>query len=135
VGGRLLGLPVALWLWLGVALAVSAALNLTAFGRRTSAIGINARANFLAGINVRPVTVALYALSGLFSAVAGVMLVGFGGQASLGIGAPHLFQSIAAVVIGGVGVLGGRGRYIGVAAGTVSLVTPVSVLMALNMPE
>ncbi len=135
VGGTLLGVPGALWLWLAVALAISAALSLTAFGRRTYAIGTNARASFLAGINVRAVTVVLYALSGLFSAVAGVMLVGFGGQAALGMGEPYLFQSIAAVVIGGVSVLGGRGHYVGVAAGTVSLVTLVSVLMALNMPE
>ena len=134
-GGMLLGVPAALWLWLAVALAVSAALSLTAFGRRTYAIGTNARASFLAGINVRAVTVALYALSGLFSAAAGVMLVGFGGQAALGMGEPYLFQSIAAVVIGGVAILGGRGHYAGVAAGTVSLVTLVSVLMALNMPE
>ena len=135
VGGTLLGVPAALWLWLAVALAVSVALSLTAFGRRTYAIGTNARASFLAGINVRAVTVALYALSGLFSAVAGVMLVGFGGQAALGMGEPYLFQSIAAVVIGGVAVMGGRGHYVGVAVGTISLVTLVSVLMALNMPE
>ncbi len=135
VGGTLLGVPAALWLWLAVALAVSVALSLTAFGRRTYAIGTNARASFLAGINVRAVTVALYALSGLFSAVAGIMLVGFGGQAALGMGEPYLFQSIAAVVIGGVAVMGGRGHYVGVAAGTISLVTLVSVLMALNMPE
>lgn len=135
VGGTLLGVPGALWLWLAVAMAVSAALSLTAFGRRTYAIGTNARASFLAGINVRAVTVALYALSGLFSAVAGIMLVGFGGQAALGMGEPYLFQSIAAVVIGGVAVMGGRGHYAGVAAGTISLVTLVSVLMALNMPE
>lgn len=63
------------------------------------------------------------------------MLVGFGGQAALGMGEPYLFQSIAAVVIGGVAVMGGRGHYVGVAAGTISLVTLVSVLMALNMPE
>jgi ribose transport system permease protein len=135
VGGMLLGVPAALWLWLAVAMAVSAVLSLTAFGRRTYAIGTNARASYLAGINVRAVTVALYALSGLFSAVAGIMLVGYGGQAALGMGEPYLFQSIAAVVIGGVAVLGGRGHYAGVAAGTVSLVTLVSVLMALNMPE
>ena len=134
-GGTLLGVPAALWLWLAVALAVSAALSLTAFGRRTYAIGTNARASFLAGINVRAVTVALYALSGLFSAAAGIMLVGFGGQAALGMGEPYLFQSIAAVVIGGVAILGGRGHYAGVAAGTISLVTLVSVLMAMNMPE
>lgn len=135
VHASLLGVPAALWLWVAVAAAVSAVLSLTGFGRRTYAIGTSARASYLAGINVSAVTVALYALSGLFSALAGVMLVGFGGQAALGMGDPYLFQSIAAVVIGGVAILGGRGHYVGVAAGTISLVTLVSVLMALNMPE
>ena len=135
VHASLLGVPAALWLWAAAAVAVSAVLSLTGFGRRTYAIGTGARASYLAGINVSAVTVALYALSGLFSALAGVVLVGFGGQAALGMGDPYLFQSIAAVVIGGVAILGGRGHYVGVAAGTVSLVTLVSVLMALNMPE
>ena len=133
--GVLLGVPAALWLWLGVALLVSAILGLTAFGRGTYAIGTNARASYLAGVNVVASTVALYALCGFFAALAGVLLVGFGGQASLGMGDPYLFQSIAAVVIGGVYILGGRGHYAGVVAGAISLVALVSVLMALNMPE
>jgi ribose transport system permease protein len=133
--GLWLGVPAALWLWLAAAVVVSAVLSLTSFGRATYAIGNNARASFLAGVNVTAVTVALYALSGLFAALAGVMLVGFGGQASLGMGEPYLFQSIAAVVIGGVYILGGRGSYVGVVAGAISLVALVSVLMALNMPE
>ena len=135
VHGLWLGIPTALWLWLIVAVIVSAVLGLTSFGRATYAIGNNARASFLAGVNVTAVTSALYALSGLFAALAGVLLVGFGGQASLGMGEPYLFQSIAAVVIGGVYILGGRGYYIGVVAGAISLVALVSVLMAMNMPE
>ena len=81
------------------------------------------------------VTVSLYALSGFFAALAGIMLVGFGGQASLGMGDPYLFQSIAAVVIGGVYILGGRGGYVGAVAGAVTLVALVSVLLAMNMPD
>ncbi len=131
----LLGIPAALWVWLAVAIVVSVVLSLTGFGRRTYAVGTNARASYLAGIDVAATTVALYALSGFFSAAAGIMLVGFGGQAALGMGDPYLFQSIAAVVIGGVAILGGRGHYIGVVAGTISLVTLVSVLLALNMPQ
>ena len=130
-----LGLPVILWLWLGVIAAVSFLLSATRFGRSTYTIGNNARASYLAGVNVTAVTVALYALSGLFSALAGIMLVGFGGQAALGMGEPYLFQSIAAVVIGGVYILGGRGSYVGTVAGSISLVVLVSVLLTLNMPD
>ena len=135
IHGSLLGIPTALLLWLGVLLVVSVLLSLTVFGRSTYAIGNNARASFLAGVNVKAMTVALYMLSGFFSALAGVMLVGFGGQASLGMGDPYLFQSIAAVVIGGVYILGGRGHYVGAAAGAVTLVALGSVLLAMNMPE
>ena len=131
----ILGIPAILYVWLAVIAVVSAVLSATTFGRATYAIGNNARASFLAGINVRAITIALYALSGLFSALAGIALVGFGGQASLGMGDPYLFQSIAAVVIGGVYILGGRGHYIGSVAGSISLVALVSVLLAANMPE
>ena len=129
------GIPAILFVWLAVIALVSIALSLTTFGRATYAIGNNARASYLAGLNVRAVTIALYALSGLFSALAGIALVGFGGQASLGMGDPYLFQSIAAVVIGGVYILGGRGHYIGSVAGSISLVALISVLLAMNMPE
>jgi ribose transport system permease protein len=135
VHDRLLGIPMELYLWLAVILLVSFVLSFTVFGRTTYAVGTNARASYLAGLNVSAVTVTLYALSGLFSALAGIMLVGFGGQASLGMGDPYLFQSIAAVVIGGVYILGGRGHYLGTAAGAVTLVTLVSVLLTMNMPE
>jgi ribose transport system permease protein len=132
---QILGTPAELYLWLAIILLVSFVLGRTRFGRHTYAIGNNVRASYLAGINVRFTTVMLYALSGLFSALAGILLVGFGGQASLGMGTPYLFQSIAAVVIGGVYILGGRGSYVGAAAGAASLTALVSVLLALNMPD
>jgi len=135
VHGVFLGIPAALWVWLVIIVVVSLALSFTRFGRATYAIGNNPRAAFLAGVNVNLTTVALYMLSGIFSALAGILLVGFGGQASLGMGDPYLFQSIAAVVIGGVSILGGSGLYVGVAAGAISLTALVSVLLALNMPQ
>ncbi|MGH7153059.1 MAG: ABC transporter permease, partial [Acetobacteraceae bacterium] len=117
VHGHVLGIPAVLYLWLVVIVAVSFVLSRTRFGRSTYAIGNNARASFLAGLDVTATTVALYALSGVFAALTGIMLVGFGGQASLGMGDPYLFQSIAAVVIGGVYILGGRGLFMWWVAG------------------
>jgi ribose transport system permease protein len=129
------GIPAALWLWLAMIAIVSFVLSCTTFGRGAYAIGVNERASYLAGVPVKATTVALYMLSGMFSALAGIMLVGYGGGATLGMGDPYLFQSIAAVVIGGVYILGGRGHYIGVVAGSICLVTLVTVLLALNVPE
>ena len=135
VHGTFLGVPAVLYIWLVVTALISVLLSLTIFGRSTYAIGNNLRASYLAGIPVTLMTVSLYMLSGVCSALAGIMLDGFGGQAALGMGDPYLFQSIAAVVIGGVYILGGRGHYIGTVAGSLSLVTLISVLNALNMPE
>ncbi len=135
VHGHLLGVPAVLYVWLIAAIVVSLVLTFTTFGRATYAVGNSALVSYLAGLQVSGVTIALYGLSGLFSALAGIMLVGFGGQAALGMGDPYLFQSIAAVVIGGVYILGGRGGYIGTAAGAITLVALVSVLLALNMPD
>ncbi|MFI6481757.1 ABC transporter permease [Nonomuraea sp. NPDC050663] len=125
----------ALLVWAGVALLVTVVLTLTTFGRRVYAVGVNPRAAYLAGVGVRGVTVALYTLSGVFAALAGVMLVGYGGQPSLGLGDPYLFESIAAVVVGGVSILGGRGHYAGVVAGALTLVAVTTFLQAQRVPE
>jgi ribose transport system permease protein len=132
---NLAGIPGDLFLWLGIAILITFLLSATSFGRRVYAIGNNSTAASLAGINVRLVIVVLYMLSGLFAALGGIVLVAYGGQASLGMGDPYLFQSIAAAVIGGVAILGGRGHYLGTLAGSITLVALVSVLLAENMPD
>jgi hypothetical protein len=71
------------------------------------AVGNNAEASFLAGINTRLVTVVLFMLSGMFAAMGGIVLVAFSGNPTLGLGDPYLLQSVAAIVIGGVSILGG----------------------------
>ena len=72
----MLGIPAILYLWLAVIMLASFVLSWTIFGRSTYAIGNNARASFLAGINVTRTTIILYVLSGLFAALAGIMLLG-----------------------------------------------------------
>jgi ribose transport system permease protein len=135
IRSTVLGVRADLFLWLGIAILITFLLSATSFGRRIYAIGNNETAAYLAGINVRVVTVVLYMLSGLFAALGGIVLVAYGGQATLGMGDPYLFQSIAAAVIGGVSILGGRGHYLGTVAGSITLVALVSVLLAENMPD
>jgi ribose transport system permease protein len=135
VNGHVLGINASLLVWLAVILIVTFALSYTTFGRRVYAVGNSERASYLAGVNTRLVTVALYALSGLFAALAGIALTGFGGSATLGMGDPYLFQSIAAVVIGGTYILGGRGHYTGTVAGAIVLTALISVLLAKNAPD
>ncbi len=133
--GKTLGLDTSLWIWLAIIVVVTFVLSYTTFGRRVYAVGNSGRVSFLAGVNVKLVTIALYALSGMFAALAGVALVGFGGSATLGMGDPYLFQSIAAVVIGGTYILGGRGNYLGTVAGAIVLTTLISVLLAKSAPD
>lgn len=135
VNGSLFGLPGQLYILAVVAVLVTVLLSWTSFGRRVYATGTNPRASELAGVNVTGLTVVLYALSGLFAALAGILLTAYGGKATLGMGDPYLFQSIAAVVIGGVSILGGRGHYLGALAGSVTLTALVSVLLAKDMPD
>jgi len=74
-------------------------------------------------------------LSGLFAALAGMLLMAYGGKATLGMGDPYLFESIAAAVVGGVYILGGRGHYLGSLAGAIALTAIVSLALAKNMPD
>jgi ribose transport system permease protein len=131
----LLGIPADLILWFGVAALASVVLAFTTYGRKIYATGNNPTAAYLAGVNVRLVTMSLYGLSGMFAALAGIVLVSYSGQPTLGMGDPYLFQSIAAAVIGGISILGGRGNYLGTVAGAVSLVALISLLAAENMPD
>jgi ribose transport system permease protein len=129
------GIPADLILWLGVTALASVVLAFTTYGRKVYATGNNPVAAYLSGVNVRLTTMSLYGLSGMFAALAGIVLVSYSGQPTLGMGDPYLFQSIAAAVIGGISILGGRGSYLGTVAGAVSLVALISLLQAENMPD
>jgi ribose transport system permease protein len=134
-GQSLLGLPNGLLVWIIIAVLVGVVLSTTTLGRRIYALGNNAMAAYLAGVNVRAVTLIVYALGGLFAALAGIALTAFGQQATLGMGDPFLFDSIAAVVIGGTSILGGRGNYWGSIAGAIFLVVLRAVLQEYNISE
>lgn len=134
VNGTVAGIPGEILISLGVAIVVTIVLSWTNFGRRIYATGTSPRASYLSGVNTRLLTIGIYALSGLFAALAGILLTAYNGSATLGMGDPYLFESIAAVVIGGVSIVGGRGHYLGALAGGVTLTALVSVLLAKNMP-
>ncbi len=127
-----LGLPLAAFVALALSLLVSLVLARTIFGRTVSAIGQNRRAARLAGLQVNRVAVATYALSGVLSAVCGVLLASFSGGASLDMGVEYLLSSIAVVVIGGTSVNGGRASPAGVWGAALFLFLLVSMLNTLG---
>jgi ribose transport system permease protein len=104
-------------------------LGRTAFGRRVYAVGSSERAAELSGVPVRRTTIKVYMLSGFCAALVGILLTGFSGQASLGMGDEYLLPSIAVVVVGGALINGGRGSYIGMFGGVI-LLTALQTLLA-----
>ena len=74
-------------------------------------------------------------MCGLCAGLAGVLLAGYSTKAYQGMGDAYLLPSIAAVVIGGTHILGGRGRYAGTVVGTILITLLSSVLSVMQMPE
>jgi ribose transport system permease protein len=107
----------------------------TVFGRRVYAVGNSITVAHLSGVNVPRTLVLVYALSGLCSAIVGVMLTGFSGQASLGMGDDYLLPSIAVVVVGGALITGGRGHYLGMLGGALLLTALQTLLDGTNLPH
>jgi ribose transport system permease protein len=132
---RSFGIPNALFVWLAVSVAVVIILQRMALGRYIYAIGNKEAAAYLSGVNTRGVTVICFALCGLAAGIAGVLLAGYSQKAYQGMGDAYLLPSIAAVVIGGTNILGGRGRYLGTLVGVILIVLLNSVLSIMEMPE
>lgn len=114
----------ALFIVLGVLL-----LGRTAFGRRVYAVGNSLEAARLSGVRTGRTLISVYILSALCAALVGILLTGFSGQASLGMGDDYLLPSIAVVVVGGALITGGRGHYLGMFGGAL-LLTAMQMLLA-----
>jgi len=132
---KLLGVPVAIYVWAAVSIVIAAILSRTAFGKAIYATGNREAASYLSGIRTRWVIVGAFAISGLCAALAGVLLAGYSAKAYQGMGNAYLLPAIAAVVIGGTHILGGRGRFIGTVVGVILIVLLNSVLSIMQMPE
>jgi ribose transport system permease protein len=132
---RVAGFPVAILVWAVVSLLVATLLTRTSFGKALYAIGNQEAAAYLAGIRTRRVVIAAFALCGLAAGLAGVMLAGYATKAYQGMGDAYLLPAIAAVVIGGTHILGGRGRYLGTLVGVILIVLLNSVLSIMQMEE
>jgi ribose transport system permease protein len=115
--GNFLGVPTLVWIFILVSAAGWILLNRTTFGRRTVAIGGNREAARLAGINVKRHIVYLYALCGLTAGIAGIMLTGRTTSGTSTHGTLYELDAIAAVVVGGTLLVGGRGTIVGTVLG------------------
>jgi ribose transport system permease protein len=125
-GNHVLGLPVPLFFLIGVVLGGFAIQSLTSFGRRVYAVGSSERAARVSGVGVGTTLTAVYVVAALFYGIGGIMLLGFAGNARLELGREYLLPAIAAVLVGGTAIAGGRGSFLGTVGGGL-LLTAISV--------
>ncbi|WP_034269775.1 ABC transporter permease [Haloechinothrix halophila] len=133
VGGRVLGIPVLVLIFAIVAVAGWILLNRTTFGRRTLAVGGNPEAARLAGINVKRHTTLLYVLVGVACGLAAVMLLARTTAGTSTHGMLMELDAIAAVVIGGTLLSGGRGTIVGTVFGVLIFTTLTNVFTLNNL--
>lgn len=133
--GRTFGLPNGLFLFVPFAVLVIWAQRRTGFGRLLYAIGSNEAAARLSGVGVWQVHLALYALSGMIAGLTGLLYLGVVKTASLSLALPLDLPSVAAAVVGGTSIFGGRGGYGGTIIGALILTVMATMLTLLQMPE
>ncbi|MGA2044911.1 MAG: ABC transporter permease, partial [Roseiarcus sp.] len=134
-GDILFGLPNALLVWAAVGGAMVFLLTRTTFGRAVYGIGNRERAAYLSGVPTQRVVLIAFAIAGGLSAFGGVLLAGYASKAAQAMGDAYLLPAIAAVVLGGASILGGRGSYIGTVAGVILITLLQSILSVVQIEE
>ncbi len=134
---RVLGLPLLVYIFAVVVIIGWLILNRTTFGRRTYAVGGNPEAARLAGINVRRHTMMLYALSGFCCGIAAIIIMARTTTGSSTHGDLYELDAIAAVIIGGTLLTGGRGTIVGAILGLLifTVITNLFILNGLNTSD
>ena len=133
--GTFIGLPISFLIWMSVAVALGLFLARTPFGKYLRAAGCNEKATFLSGVSTPSVIFVAFAIAGTCSALGGVMLAGYANQAYQSMGDPFLLPTIAAVVVGGTSILGGRGGLFGTIGGTLFITLLTSILSVMQISD
>jgi ribose transport system permease protein len=131
--GDLFGIDPLIWMFAIAAAVAWFLLSRTTFGRRTVALGGNFEASRLAGLKVKRHTVMLYVLAGLAAGIAGVMMLGRTGVGTSTHGTLYELDAIAAVVVGGTLLVGGRGTIMGTVLGVLIFATLTNVFTQNNL--
>jgi ribose transport system permease protein len=127
--------PYSLLVFVPVAAVIMIGLRRTGYGRLLYAIGDNPVAARLSGARSWQVLVALYVMSALLAGIAGLVISGFTNTASVSLADPYLLPSVAAAVIGGTSIMGGRGGFGGTIIGALILTVLTALLTVLGLPE
>lgn len=127
--------PNSLFLYIPLAALTLFALRRTGYGRLLYAIGDNPTAARLSGVRAWQVLLVVYVISGLLAGLAGLALSGVAQSATIALAEVYLLPSVAAVVIGGTSIYGGRGGYGGSIVGALILTVLVTLLTVLEAPQ
>lgn len=124
--------PNILFVLILVAAVVMLLLYKTKWGLKLFGVGTNETTAYLSGVNVKAVRLTAFILSGVVASLIGLLLIGNMGIAFKDMGSNYVMPSIAAVVVGGVSLIGGEGNYFGVILGSIFLQTLTNLLVALG---
>jgi ribose transport system permease protein len=133
--GKLGGVPIFAMVTLALVVVVALVLRHSVFGARLSAIGQSRAAARLAGVRVNGVLAAAFVASAVLAALMGMVLGAYVGGAFLEMGQPYLLQSVAAVVLGGTLINGGRGTALGTWFAAILLILMVTIMQILTLPR
>jgi ribose transport system permease protein len=133
--GRILGVPTAWWLALLLAAGMWCYMRFWATGRHLYAVGGDPFAARLAGVRVRRRQISAYVLTGACVGLAACVLIGSGGLVQQNVGTGLELRVIAAVVIGGTSIIGGRGTVLGTLLGALLVGTVSSAVTLLSWPS
>ena len=133
--GRWMGIPYSTLVWLLLALAVWLVLQYTTLGRKLYAVGGNPKAARLSGVANLRVVAGTYIFSALMAAFAGVILTGYHNIASLTLEGDYAMNSLAAALIGGNAIEGGRGGVWGVVLGAFFMMVLMAMLTMIGISE
>ncbi|HEY7969871.1 MAG TPA: ABC transporter permease [Candidatus Limnocylindrales bacterium] len=128
-------LPASLIVFVPLAALIVIGLRRSGYGRLLFAVGDNAIAARLSGTRVWQVLLVLYVISAVLSGVAGLLTAGLSNTASVSLVEQSVLPSVAAAVIGGTSIMGGRGGFAGTIVGALILTVLTSLLTALGLPE
>ncbi len=127
--------PNSLVVFVPIAILIVVGLRRSGYGRLLFAVGDNPVASRLAGARVWQVLVALYVMSAILAAIAGILIAGLNNSATVSLVEQSVLPSVAAAVIGGTSIMGGRGGYAGTIVGALILTVLTTLLTVLEMPE
>lgn len=131
--GKIFGIPISVWIFIGIVVGGWIALNRTRFGRYVVAVGGNREAARIAGVPVRKIIFSVYVLSGLMAGIATVLLCARLGSASPVSGNLYELDAIGAVVIGGTSLAGGRATMVGTFLGVLTFALIFSLMTQLDL--